>query len=100
MREQIEERLAALRQEFEAGRRMLADLEARQVELQQTLLRIGGAIQVLEEMLGDAAADPAAGSSDRAGPSRDAAADPAADSTGPAGPSIPADGRTTQVTRV
>jgi hypothetical protein len=52
MREQIEERLAALRQEFEAGRRMLADLEARQVELQQTLLRIGGAVQVLEELLG------------------------------------------------
>jgi len=52
MREQIEERLATLRQEFEAGRRMLADLEARQVELQQTLLRIGGAVQVLEELLG------------------------------------------------
>jgi hypothetical protein len=51
MREQIEERLAALRQEFEAGRRMLADLETRQVELQQTLLRIGGAVQVLEELL-------------------------------------------------
>jgi hypothetical protein len=57
MREQIEERLAALRQEFEAGRRMLADLEARQVELQQTLLRIGGAVQVLEELLGSEAAD-------------------------------------------
>jgi DNA repair exonuclease SbcCD ATPase subunit len=52
MREQIEERLAALRQEFEAGRRMLAELEARQAELQQTLLRIGGAVQVLEELLG------------------------------------------------
>jgi hypothetical protein len=52
MREQVEERLAALRQEFEAGRRMLADLEVRQAELQQTLLRIGGAVQVLEELLG------------------------------------------------
>jgi hypothetical protein len=57
MREQIEERLAALRQEFEAGRRMLADLETRQVELQQTLLRIGGAVQVLEELLGSEEAD-------------------------------------------
>jgi hypothetical protein len=52
MRKQIEERLAELRQEYDAGRRMLADLEARQVELQQTLLRIGGAVQVLEELLG------------------------------------------------
>jgi hypothetical protein len=30
---------------------MLADLEARRSELQQTLLRISGAIQVLEELL-------------------------------------------------
>lgn len=58
MREQLEERLAALRKEYEAGRRMLADVEARQLELQQTLLRIGGAVQVLEELLGDG--DPAA----------------------------------------
>jgi hypothetical protein len=57
VREQIEERLAALRQEYEAGGRMLADLEARRVELQQTLLRIGGAVQVLEELLGSEEAD-------------------------------------------
>jgi hypothetical protein len=30
---------------------MLADLEAKKANLQQTLLRISGAIQVLEEML-------------------------------------------------
>jgi hypothetical protein len=58
VREQLEERLVALRKEYEAGRQMLADLEARQLELQQTLLRIGGAVQVLEELLGDG--DPAA----------------------------------------
>ena len=46
------ERLAELRKEHEAGRRMLADLQARQLELQETLLRIGGAVQVLEELLG------------------------------------------------
>jgi hypothetical protein len=70
VREQVEERLTGLRQEFEAGRRMLADLEARQVELQQTLLRIGGAVQVLEELL---AADAPEGEGAPA-PSEDAAA--------------------------
>jgi len=51
MQEKLVARLTALSQEYEAGRKMLADLEARQLELQQTLLRIGGAIQVLEELL-------------------------------------------------
>ena len=59
MREQIEERLTTLRKEHEAGRRMLAELEAQQLELRQTLLRIGGAVQVLEELL--ATEEPAAG---------------------------------------
>lgn len=52
MREQLERRLADLRQEFESGQRMLADLEAKQAHLRETLLRIVGAIQVLEEELG------------------------------------------------
>jgi hypothetical protein len=51
MQDKVVARLTALSQEYEAGRKMLADLEARQLELQQTLLRIGGAIQVLEELL-------------------------------------------------
>jgi hypothetical protein len=50
-RESLEERLKSLKQEYESGHKMLADLERRQAELQQTLLRISGAIQVLEEML-------------------------------------------------
>lgn len=58
MREQIEQRLAALRQEQEAGLRMLADLENRRAELQHTLLRIDGAAAVLEELLGDGAPAP------------------------------------------
>ena len=32
---------------------MLADLETRQADLRSTLLRISGAIQVLEELLAD-----------------------------------------------
>jgi hypothetical protein len=48
---QVQQRLEELRSEFEAGQRMLAELDARRAELQQTLLRIGGAVQVLEELL-------------------------------------------------
>ena len=43
--------LTQLRTEFEQGQKMLTDLEARQVELRSTLLRISGAIQVLAEEL-------------------------------------------------
>ena len=52
MKEQLEQRLSALKAEYEAGQKMLADLEARQATLRETLLRIAGAIQVLEEELG------------------------------------------------
>jgi hypothetical protein len=51
MRERLEHRLHALRAEFEQGQKMLGDLEARQTDLRGTLLRISGAIQVLEEEL-------------------------------------------------
>ncbi len=51
MREQLEQRLSQLKTEFEAGQKMLADLEAKKAELQTTMLRISGAIQVIEEML-------------------------------------------------
>ncbi|MCK6626865.1 MAG: hypothetical protein L6R45_17030 [Anaerolineae bacterium] len=51
MREQLEQRLNELKAEFEAGQKMLAELEAKKSELQATLLRISGAIQVIEEML-------------------------------------------------
>jgi predicted nuclease with TOPRIM domain len=51
MKEQLTARLEKLKGEFESGQKMLADLEAKQANLQQTLLRISGAIQVLEELL-------------------------------------------------
>jgi prefoldin subunit 5 len=70
--QRLEQRLKALRQELETGQKMLADLEARRLELQQTILRISGAIQVLEELL---TAD---------GPS-------AANESAPAGPAIASD---------
>lgn len=50
MKQKLEQRLQSLKSEFEAGQKMLADLEAKQANLRDTLLRISGAIQVLEEL--------------------------------------------------
>lgn len=51
MKHQLEGRLKELRAEFESGQKMLTDLEVKQANLKATLLRISGAIQVLEEEL-------------------------------------------------
>lgn len=51
MKERLEKRLAELRVEFKAGQEQLNDLEAKSRDLRHTLLRIAGAIQVLEEEL-------------------------------------------------
>ena len=51
MRGQLEQRLQQLKAEFETGQKMLADLEQKRANLEQTLLRISGAVQVLEELL-------------------------------------------------
>lgn len=53
MKEQMQDRLAELKREFESGQQQLAALENRASELRQTLLRINGAIQVLEELLAE-----------------------------------------------
>ena len=52
MREQLEQRLKELKAEFESGQKALTELEVKQANLRNTLLRISGAIQVLEEELG------------------------------------------------
>ena len=54
MIQQIEQRLKELKGEFEAGQKMLAELETRQANARNTLLRISGAIQALEELLSPA----------------------------------------------
>jgi predicted nuclease with TOPRIM domain len=54
MREKLDQRLQSLKIEYEAGQKMLADLEAKQANLRDTLLRISGAIQVLQEALSEA----------------------------------------------
>ena len=51
MREQMEKRLKELKAEFESGQKMLAELDAKQANVRNTLLRISGAIQVIEEEL-------------------------------------------------
>lgn len=51
MREQLQRRLETLKKEFHAGRARATELEQQQTNLHQTLLRISGAIQVLEEEL-------------------------------------------------
>lgn len=51
MQLQLQQRLENLRNEFEAGQVKLNDLERQQSFVRETLLRISGAIQVLEELL-------------------------------------------------
>jgi predicted nuclease with TOPRIM domain len=55
MRDQLENRLKELKSEFELGQSKLAEIEAQAANLRNMLLRISGAIQVLEEELGKAA---------------------------------------------
>jgi predicted nuclease with TOPRIM domain len=51
MEDQLRRRLEELKQEFEAGQAKLRELESQQVYTREVLLRISGAIQVLEEAL-------------------------------------------------
>lgn len=53
MREQLQARLEELKREFEAGQARLRELETQETRLRETMLRISGAIQVLEETLAD-----------------------------------------------
>ena len=51
MRDHIEQRLRDLREEFTAGQKMMTELDAQQTHLRSSLLRLSGAIQVLEELI-------------------------------------------------
>lgn len=51
MREQMQLRLGELKKEFELGQQRLQETEKQQAALRETMLRISGAIQVLEEVL-------------------------------------------------
>jgi predicted nuclease with TOPRIM domain len=56
MDDRVQARLEELRAEFETGQRRLAELETQRAQLTETLLRISGAIQVLEELGSNGAA--------------------------------------------
>jgi predicted nucleic acid-binding Zn-ribbon protein len=57
MEQRLRTRLSELRAEFDSGTQRLRDLDSQVRALQQTLLRISGAIQVLEEELASGAKD-------------------------------------------
>jgi prefoldin subunit 5 len=52
MREKLIQRLQQLKEEYDRGQQQLTDLETQANTIRNTLLRISGAIQVLEEELG------------------------------------------------
>ena len=54
MKEKLEKRVIALKEEFASGQKQLADLQNQERALSETLLRISGAIQVLEEEINGA----------------------------------------------
>jgi predicted nuclease with TOPRIM domain len=59
MREILQKRLESLKKELESGQSRLQELERQQMYLRDTLLRISGAIQVLEEVLKESAPEAA-----------------------------------------
>ena len=59
MHEQLQKRLAELKQEYRAGQLQMSELETQQTRLRETMLRIRGAIQVLEEVLKSGESSPA-----------------------------------------
>jgi predicted nuclease with TOPRIM domain len=51
VQEHLQQRLNELKKEFELGQNRLQEMDRQQAHVRETLLRISGAIQVLEELL-------------------------------------------------
>jgi len=60
VQEKVEARLEELQKEFEVGQQRLRAVEVQEADLRQTLLRISGAIQILQELLEEGEAEPPA----------------------------------------
>jgi predicted RNase H-like nuclease (RuvC/YqgF family) len=60
MQDKLQARIATLRKEMETGQQKMQELERQLAQLRDTMLRISGAIQVLEEL--QAQAEPPAAS--------------------------------------
>jgi len=78
LRDQLDARLGELRREYQLGQGQLRELSRQEAALRETLLRISGAIQVLEELLGHSAAPDRAGRQPAAEEQRAAEEQPAA----------------------
>ena len=68
MKEQLQHRLEELKQEYETGQARLRELESEANYVRETMLRIGGAIQVIEELLEHEQQDDAKGRASEATP--------------------------------
>lgn len=77
LRDTVQTRLATLRAELANGRDALTQLEQRRVQIADTLLRIEGAVQVLEELC--AMPEPAMPSADGQAPEEALCPNPNAD---------------------
>jgi len=58
MNNKLQSRIDTLKVEFEKGKSRMSELHAEEVQLQETMLRIQGAMTVLQELLADPAEDP------------------------------------------
>jgi predicted nuclease with TOPRIM domain len=53
MKNKCEERLKTLRSEYETGQKMLSELDAKRQKLAETMARIEGAMQILQELIAE-----------------------------------------------
>jgi predicted nuclease with TOPRIM domain len=65
IRDQIQSRLEALKEELETGQAELQKVEMQRTYLHETVLRISGAVQVLEELLAEGQSVEQPGGTDR-----------------------------------
>lgn len=53
LKNKCEERLKTLRSEYEAGQKMLSELDQKRQKLAETVTRIEGAMQILQELIAE-----------------------------------------------